>query len=100
MSSPRRRLRHITIFQAALCLVALLLTLSLKSGAPTSPAEGAVAAHTFAPDISNQATGYDLVGSDGGVFVFHGGFYGSLPGLGIHVDNVVGFGPPSTHARD
>ena len=38
------------------------------------------------------ATGYDLVGSDGGVFVFgsQGGFYGSLPGLGIHVNNIVG----------
>ena len=37
--------------------------------------------------------GYDLVGSDGGVFVFGGGFYGSLPGLGIHVNNVTGIVP-------
>jgi hypothetical protein len=34
------------------------------------------------------ATGYDMVGEDGGVFVFDapgqsGGFYGSLPGLGV-----------------
>jgi hypothetical protein len=41
---------------------------------------------------TGASTGYDLVGSDGGVFVFGspGGFYGSLPGLGIHVDNIVG----------
>ena len=38
-------------------------------------------------------SGYDLVGSDGGVFVFpldQPGFHGSLPGLGIHVGDVVG----------
>ncbi len=43
--------------------------------------------------------GYDLVGSDGGVFVFGQpgtGFYGSLPGLGVHVNNVVGIVPTST----
>ena len=40
--------------------------------------------------------GYDLVGSDGGVFVFGGGFYGSLPGLGIHVNNVTGIVPTAT----
>ncbi len=37
--------------------------------------------------------GYDLVGSDGGVFVFGGGFYGSLPGLGIEVDDITGIVP-------
>ncbi len=37
--------------------------------------------------------GYDMVGSDGGVFVFGGGFHGSLPGLGIHVDDVTGIVP-------
>ena len=46
-------------------------------------------------------SGYDLVGSDGGVFVFSppgtaGGFFGSLPGLGLHVDNVVGIDPTLT----
>jgi hypothetical protein len=40
--------------------------------------------------------GYDLVGSDGGVFVFSGGFYGSLPGLGIHVDNITGIVPTAS----
>lgn len=39
------------------------------------------------------ASGYDLVGADGGVFVFGNGFYGSLPGLGVHVDDVTGIVP-------
>jgi hypothetical protein len=39
--------------------------------------------------------GYDLVGSDGGVFVFGNptGFFGSLPGIGVHVTNIVGMVP-------
>jgi predicted outer membrane repeat protein len=44
-----------------------------------------------------KSTGYDLAGSDGGVFVFptgqSSGYYGSLPGLGIKVNNVVGLVP-------
>jgi uncharacterized repeat protein (TIGR01451 family) len=40
------------------------------------------------------AGGYDLAGSDGGVFVFgppnSGGYFGSLPGIGVHVNNIVG----------
>ncbi len=44
-----------------------------------------------------SASGYDLVGQDGGVFVFptgqSGGFYGSLPGLGISVHDIVGMVP-------
>ncbi len=47
----------------------------------------------------SAGSGYDLVGSDGGVFVFptggSGGFYGSLPGLGVHVNDVVGMVPTS-----
>ena len=82
----------IAVFLAAMCLVPLLLVLSVKSATPTLPAEGAVAPHS-----TTQATGYDLVGSDGGVFVFHGGFYGSLPGLGIHVDNIVGIAPAANY---
>jgi len=42
-------------------------------------------------------SGYDLVGRDGGVFVFPtgatGGFYGSLPGIGVRVDDIVGMVP-------
>ena len=97
MSRPLRRLRHITVILATVCLVTTLLTLSAKSGAPTSPAEGAVAPHSTTPHSSTQATGYDLVGSDGGVFVFHGGFYGSLPGLDIHVHNIVGIAPAANY---
>jgi hypothetical protein len=43
------------------------------------------------------SSGYDLVGKDGGVFVFptnqSGGFYGSLPGLGVHVHDITGMVP-------
>ena len=48
-----------------------------------------------------KSTGYDLAGSDGGVFVFPvgqpKGFFGSLPGLGIHVNNVVGLVPTNNY---
>jgi len=41
--------------------------------------------------------GYDLAGSDGGVFVFptgqSAGFFGSLPGLGVKVNDIVGIVP-------
>jgi hypothetical protein len=42
---------------------------------------------------AGTAGNYDLVGSDGGVFVFgqpDTGFYGSLPGIGVHVNDIVG----------
>jgi kumamolisin len=46
---------------------------------------------------SPRSSGYDLVGQDGGVFVFptnqSGGFFGSLPGLGIHVRDIAGMVP-------
>ncbi len=46
------------------------------------------------PSPGPASSGYDLVGQDGGVFVFptgrSGGFYGSLPGLGVHVDDIAG----------
>ncbi len=56
---------------------------------------------TYATTRSNTTVGggYDMVGSDGGVFVFppgSSGFYGSLPGLGVHVNNVVGIVPTAT----
>lgn len=51
---------------------------------------------TYAPP-GPQGSGYDLVGSDGGVFVFPlgqaGGFYGSLPGIGVSVRNIAGMVP-------
>jgi hypothetical protein len=42
-------------------------------------------------------SGYDLVGADGGVFVFpigqNLGFFGSLPGLGVRVSDIKGIVP-------
>ena len=60
--------------------------------------DGAVRYRGNGPGGSPPTTpgGYDLVGSDGGVFVFSGGFYGSLPGLGVHVDNIAGIEPTAT----
>jgi len=50
-----------------------------------------------ADQFSYRTPGYDLAGSDGGVFVFpvgqSSGFFGSLPGLGVKVANVVGIVP-------
>ena len=43
---------------------------------------------------------YDLVGSDGGVFVFpkgSSGFFGSLPGLKVSVNDVVGIVPTNDY---
>jgi hypothetical protein len=57
--------------------------------APTGSAPAATDAHASGMRVATP-TGYDLVGSDGGVFAFGGGFYGSLPGLGVHVTNIVG----------
>jgi hypothetical protein len=41
---------------------------------------------------SSSGTGYVLVGSDGGAFLFGSGvsFHGSLPGKGAHVSDIVG----------
>jgi kumamolisin len=59
-------------------------------------------AFTFTPAPASSpapapTSGYDLVGQDGGVFVFptnqSGGFFGSLPGLGVHVHDVTGMVP-------
>jgi hypothetical protein len=58
------------------------------SGSGYHPASGVKAA---------ALGGYDLVGSDGGVFAFgSGSFSGSLPGLGVHVNNIVGIVPSAT----
>ncbi len=49
--------------------------------------------------VATPVGGYDLVGSDGGVFVFGqpgSGYYGSLPGLGVRVHNIVGIVPTAT----
>jgi hypothetical protein len=65
-----------------------------SNGGPTVPSSDDHFTYTgSAPPPTpppGPAGGYDLVGSDGGVFVFGGGFYGSLPGIGVHVNNVTG----------
>lgn len=54
----------------------------------------------YPTQVTNNTSGYDLVGSDGGVFVFptgqSQGFYGSLPGLHVQVNNIVGMVTTST----
>jgi hypothetical protein len=61
------------------------------------------ALYSPAPQVTQSITvgvlksGYDLCGRDGGVFVFPTGqtygFFGSLPGIGIHVSDIVGIVP-------
>ena len=48
------------------------------------------------PTPTPPVSGYDLVGSDGGVFAFGGAFHGSLPGLGVNVDDIAGIVPTTT----
>jgi hypothetical protein len=68
----------------------------LGSGTQTS----SVTVASPPPSPSPTSSGYDLVGADGGVFVFpqgqSGGFYGSLPGLGVSVHDIVGMVPTSS----
>jgi len=62
----------------------------------TVAGETSADAATFTDDPVSAGGGYDLVGSDGGVFVFPPGgghYFGSLPGLGVHVDDIVGMVP-------
>ncbi len=63
----------------------------------TSVEGSGTATASFDNTGSGSSSGYDLVGRDGGVFVFPtnqpGGFYGSLPGLGVHVNDIEGMVP-------
>jgi hypothetical protein len=60
------------------------------TGTPYAPAEPPAQPVT-------QGEGYWLVGSDGGVFSFGDSkYYGSVPGLGIHVKNIVDIVPTPT----
>jgi hypothetical protein len=74
------------------------------AGGTLSDTHGDTGTFGFTLNITSATTpprptgGYDLVGSDGGVFVFNppgvgGGFYGSLPGIHVHVNNIVGIVP-------
>ncbi|HMD47118.1 MAG TPA: hypothetical protein VKG43_13215, partial [Acidimicrobiales bacterium] len=75
---------------AALCLVAGLaasgiVTTTAGASSPTDARRAVVVRPSTV-----ATTGYDMVAGDGGVFVFGGAFYGSLPALGISVGNIVG----------
>jgi hypothetical protein len=65
----------------------------------SSPIGQGVISAPFTYSGSSSRSGYDLVGADGGVFVLplgqSGGYYGSLPGLGIRVNNIKGMVPSS-----
>jgi len=55
------------------------------------PGAGATVSNVVGVSPVPHATGYRMVGSDGGVYAFGGALYeGSLPAIGIHVDDVVG----------
>ncbi len=61
-------------------------------GAPIVGIAATPVGHAAPPATPTPAgKGYWLVGQDGGVFTFgDAGFYGSLPGMGAHVSDVVG----------
>jgi hypothetical protein len=72
------------------------LMVNPNSGQALQPGTSGYAASCQSPrDVEQQ--GYDLAGKDGGVFVFptghSSGYYGSLPGLGVKVDDIVGIVP-------
>jgi hypothetical protein len=70
---------------------------------PTSPADRFTYVTPTPPPAptpgppAGPSSGYDMVGSDGGVFVFpvgqSGGYYGSLPGDHVSIADVVGMVP-------
>ena len=108
----RRRTRiWITALVGSACLGAgaLLVGITPVAGAVTHAAQASpvgAGAHRLGATARPQTifgSGYDLVGSDGGVFVFPtgnplvGGFFGSLPQLGITVRNVVGITPTDNY---
>ncbi|MGO9455451.1 MAG: IPT/TIG domain-containing protein [Acidimicrobiales bacterium] len=89
--------------------VKVLSSYTLTAKAPAANGTVAISATTWAgtsaispADTYTYHSGYDLVGSDGGVFVFDapgqvGGFYGSLPGIHVTPNKpVVGMVPTVT----
>jgi len=89
MGSAMRR----TLAVAALAAVPALTVVAAQPAAAATSASAATAHHALGAHAT-AFTGYDMVGSDGGVFVFpvgqSGGFYGSLPGLNDKVNNIIG----------
>ncbi|HLN42637.1 MAG TPA: IPT/TIG domain-containing protein, partial [Acidimicrobiales bacterium] len=78
------------------------LTVNTPAGAVgtvdvTVTTPGGTSATSAADKFAYVNSGYWMVGNDGGIFSFGGApFEGSLPGLGIHVKNIVGMVPTST----
>ena len=71
------------------------------AGSASHAASSGVSAFDAVAAPPPRPSGYDMVGSDGGVFVFPtdtaSGFYGSLPGLGVRVDDIVGMVPSTDY---
>jgi hypothetical protein len=69
-------------------------SITVNGSAPPAPSPSPSPSPASSPGVTS---GYDMVGSDGGVFVFptgqSGGYYGSLPGDNVHVSNIVGMVP-------
>ena len=90
--ASRRRLSKVLGVAGAAAVLALavpgLASAAVQSGRPTG-----------AKALVPGGKGYWLVSKDGGVFSFGGApYYGSLPGDGVHVDDIVGIVPtPSGH---
>jgi hypothetical protein len=76
---------------AALAGITALTTMGVLGGSiPGSPELAGANTAPPAACPTGAVPGYYLAGSDGGVFAFGAAPYrGSLPGLGIHVDNIV-----------
>jgi hypothetical protein len=75
------------------------LTVTTPPGTGTVDVTVTTPSGTSATSAADHYTfqGYWMVGSDGGVFAFgNAGFVGSLPGIGVHVNNVVGVVPTAS----
>jgi len=92
------------VYMVTLCAVSLLVAVTPEVGAdahgttPVHRGDATIHPHTI------FGSGYDLVGSDGGVFVFPtgnplaGGFFGSLPQINVTVKNIVGITPTNYYS--
>jgi hypothetical protein len=96
MVKRRTMARGITGFAAGAAVIGALAPPGIAGSTEKPSGDGHV---QLAASLSLRAQtpgggGYWLVGADGGVFCFgSAGFYGSLPGIGIHVQNIVGIVP-------
>jgi len=95
---------------AALSALLLVVGVTPEAGVTAhaaSPVVGGASIHGLDDTVRPHTvfgSGYDLIGSDGGVFVIStgnplvGGFFGSLPQLGIKVKNIVGITPTNNYS--